>query len=69
VDQQRLQSALFPDGVIYANGAIGTAKTFLFFERLAAGQVEKTKVVDQNIVSWNRVNSWLHQIDLLRQAA
>jgi len=25
--------------------------------------------VDQNIASWNRVNSWLYQIDLLRQAA
>jgi hypothetical protein len=32
-------------------------------------RINNLLMVDQNIASWNRVNSWLRQIDRLRQAA
>ena len=43
--RQRLQAAIFPDGVVYAHGDIGTAKTSLFFGRLATGELKKESLV------------------------
>ena len=45
-DRRLLQKALFPEGVIYANGQLGTAKKSLFFERLSAFEHEKQGLVD-----------------------
>ena len=40
--KQRLQKVLFPEGVTFAGGEYGTAKTCLFFNLILKSEVEKT---------------------------
>lgn len=42
--KQRLQKVLFPQGVKFANGVIGTAETCLFFKLLSSFDVQKSKM-------------------------
>jgi hypothetical protein len=43
-----------------------TAPAFSYLRQIEGGN---EGLVDQNSASWNRVNSWLRQIDRLRLAA
>ena len=42
--KQRLQKVLFPDGVTFAGGSYGTAKTCLFFNLIPKSEAEKTRL-------------------------
>jgi hypothetical protein len=42
--KQRLQKVLFPDGVTFAGGSYGTAKTCLFFNLIPKSNAEKTSL-------------------------
>jgi hypothetical protein len=67
---QRFQQLFFPDGIAFdGNRFIGTGATAPAFSYLREVRTEYESLVDQTVVSWNRVNSWLRQVEALRAVA
>ena len=67
--RQRFQQLFFPDGIAFdGNGFVRTGVTAPAFSYLRRIEAEDEGVVDQNSVSWNRIASWLRQIDGLNQS-
>ncbi len=60
--RQRLQSTIFPDGVVCDGGSVGTTKTSLFFSRFATGEIEKTSLVDQTGIEPARGKRRFHRL-------
>ncbi len=67
--RQRLQQLFFPQGVaLNGNGFVGTAVTAPAFSYLQPVADGKERMVDQTIASWNLIDQWLREVDVLRTA-
>lgn len=68
--RQRLQQLFFPEGVPFDGKRFGrTAVNAAAFSYLRPIQQGDENLVDQNSASWNRIDQWLRQLDLIRSAA
>jgi hypothetical protein len=67
--RQRFQQLFFPDGIAFdGNGFVRTAVTAPAFSYLRRIETENEGLVALITASWNRIASWLEQMDLLRSA-
>jgi hypothetical protein len=65
--RQRFQQLFFPDGIAFNGKAfVGTRVTAPAFSYLREIRTENEDLVDQNSASWNRIASWLRQINGLQ---
>jgi site-specific DNA recombinase len=68
--KQRLQQVFFPEGVRFdGKRLIGTGVTLPVFNYLSPVSASEKELVDQTGASWNRVDQWLRNLDLIRSAA
>lgn len=67
--KQRLQKILFPEGLSFADGKFGTAATSFVFNDLAARFGQESNLASPTVPSWNRLFTWLREVDSFRQMA
>jgi hypothetical protein len=68
--KQRLQQLFFPEGVAFDGNRFNrTAATAPLFKYLAPSESADERVVSRIFASWNRLSSWLRQLEGLRAAA
>src|SRR5262249_21208200 len=60
--KQRLQLALFPQGLRFKDGRIGTAVTCLAFMQLAADSTTDLQLASPSIPSWNQLAAFLESM-------
>ena len=67
--KQRLQQLFLPEGIAFDGNRFNrTAATAPFFKYLAPGESAEERMVTLIFASWNRIVSWLRQLDPLRSA-
>jgi hypothetical protein len=71
LDQRhRFEQLFFPEGIAFdGNRFVRTAATAPASSYLREIETENEGLVDQNSASWNRMTTWLRQLDHLRTAA
>jgi hypothetical protein len=68
--RQWFQQLFFPEGISFdGNGFVRTAVTAPAFSYLRPIEAGNEGLVDQNSVSWNRIEAWLTSLNRLREAA
>jgi hypothetical protein len=68
--RQRFQQLFFPDGIAFdGNRFVGTGGTAPAFSYLREIRTVNEGLVAQTGASWNRVTSWLRELDQLRLGA
>jgi hypothetical protein len=69
--KQRLQLQLvFPEGIAFDGNRLNrTAATTLLFNDVSPSEGADERMVSQNFASWNRVVTWLGQLEAIRAAA
>jgi hypothetical protein len=68
--KQRLQQLFFPEGIAFDGNRFNrTAVTAPLFNYLAPSESADERVVSRIFASWNRLSSWLRQLEGLRAAA
>jgi hypothetical protein len=65
--KQRLQKVLFPQGMTFCDGIIGTAETCLVYRLIGNSGVEKARLATLTTLNLNQIIGWLREVDLLRQ--
>lgn len=67
--KRRLQTVIFPEGLRFRDGKIGTATTCLAFSQLQGIGADREGLASPICTSWNHMAGWLRALDGLRRAA
>jgi hypothetical protein len=67
--KQRLQRVIFPNGVEFLDGEVLTSGTASLFNTLREIDLPIEHLASPTVPSWNRVVTWLREVDSFRQMA
>lgn len=66
--KRRIQRALFPNGVQFSDGRLGTAVTCLAFCQLERSSAAESSLASQSSFTWNQIEGFLKQMATLRES-
>ena len=66
--KQRLQRALFPEGLRFRDGRFGTAVTFFAFMGFSRFDRREEGLASLSTPSWNQIMTWLREMAELRES-